>query len=205
MIVIKKSKHNVNEDDIQNGNGGTNASQEVQQQKQTGNSKSVQINNQIVDLMNKKLARKTQYQQDVKGIEDQLIQLAKQKADLGEDVDINMIESTRLSYNFWKKLYESTDGRNRTDEMYVIIKLSFAQIAELSYMPNNTWCMTMAKRVIEYLNKDYKKPEDFIDFVNKYINSSQISLSMREKSAFIVNFQNNIKSNAMFGYTLEEK
>ena len=197
MVVLKKKK--VNEDDVQNNNNN----QEGQQK--PADSTTVKQDNQIVTLLKQKADKKTEYQNSVRNIENQILQIEMEKAEKGGEIDTNVIESTRLSYSFWKRLYESTDGRNRTDEMYMIISMSFSQIDNLSYQPTTTWCMTFAKRVVEYLNKDYKDPATFIDFIEKYINSSQISLAMREKSAFISNFEDNIRNSRMFGYTLEEK
>ena len=197
MVVLKKKK--VTEDDVQNNNNN----QEGQQK--PADSTTVKQDNQIVTLLKQKADKKTEYQNSVRNIENQILQIEMEKAEKGGEIDTNVIESTRLSYSFWKRLYESTDGRNRTDEMYMIISMSFSQIDNLSYQPTTTWCMTFAKRVVEYLNKDYKDPATFIDFIEKYINSSQISLAMREKSAFISNFEDNIRNSRMFGYTLEEK
>jgi hypothetical protein len=199
MVVIKKKK--VNEDDVQNNN----SNQENQQK--PADQTTVNQDNQIVNLLKQKADKKTEYQNSVRNIENQILQIEKEKAEKGGEIDTDVIESTRLSYSFWKKLYESTDGRNRTDEMYMIISMSFSQIDDLSYQPTTTWCKTFAKRVVEYLNKDYSGFDAFVDFIEKCINSGQISLSMREKSAFISNFEYNIRNSRIlekFGYTLEE-
>lgn len=218
MIIIKKPKNKVNEDDIQNADGGSNANQEVDVQKQQAeNQRSIQVNRQIVELMNKKLNKKTQYQnttstyqQEVRDIETQLVQLAKQKADLGEDVDINMVESVKLSRKFWKKLYEATSGNSRTEDLYVIIRLSFSQIENLSFTPSDTWCKTKARNITTYIysnfddinSKTYHDTDAFLDFVEKSINDGFVSLSMRERDAFMRNFEDNLSKSPMLGYII---
>ena len=59
------------------------------------------------DLANKKLAKKTAYQQNVKNIEQQMILINKTIAENGGDVDVKCVdESLKAKIRFSKKLYE---------------------------------------------------------------------------------------------------
>ena len=207
MKVIKRKKRTINEDDIQDVNNTTDTSQEVQQATQN-QAKSKTINDQIVNLMNQKLQRKTQYQNDIKNIETQIVQLEKQKADLGEDVDTNIIESYNkaMKISFWRKLCEA--AINRTDEMFALIKISFYSIDNLSYTPDDTWCKTFARRIVEHINdvagQDLNR-DDMVDFITNYVNAGRISLSSREKTEFINNLVENLEKSPMFNYTIKDK
>ena len=202
MKVIKRKKRTINEDDVQtnNNNNTTDTSQEVKTNvQQENNLKSV--NDNIVQLLKQKHDLKNQYYTAVKPIEAQLIQYAKQQADLGENVDINLIESysKAMKISFWRKLCEATI--NRTDEMLSLIKISFYQVDNLSYTPDDTWCKTLARRIIEYINDTPEQElnrDTMIDFITDRVNAGRISLSSREKTEFINKLIENLESSPLF-------
>ena len=76
-------------DDIQNGNGETNASQDTnttntdnQEQPQEKNTDTTELDSQVVQLMNRKTALKNQYAADLKVFNDQIVLIQKQKSGL---------------------------------------------------------------------------------------------------------------------------
>ena len=76
-------------DDIQNGNGETNASQDTnttntdnQEQQQEKNTDTTELDSQVVQLMNRKTALKNQYAADLKVFNDQIVLIQKQKSGL---------------------------------------------------------------------------------------------------------------------------
>lgn len=183
-------------DNNSNGNGAQEVSTQTQQ-------KSVQVNTQIAELLNKKMMLRTQYHNDVKNIDSQIVQLQKQKAELGEDVDIDCIEEKwNPDLRFGRKLFEAVT--NRTDEMFGAIKIAFESIDNLSVRPTDTRCRTFAKNIISYLNKVswYGKDHtsDFSDYVRNMLNKSQVSLSNDEKKAFVDKLVGILKDNALFSW-----
>ena len=137
MYKIRYKKKKVNEDDAQQPQ---DTAQEVNPQQDEANKKEAEnINAQIAELVNKKLQRKTQYQNDIKNIDNQIVAMQKKVADLGEEIDPNIIETESVHtplYRFGRNLFESVT--NRTDEMFAIISLAFDDIESLSYRPSDT-------------------------------------------------------------------
>lgn len=195
MIVVKKYKK-VNEEEPVNT---TNVSQDVSSQTQ---SKAIQLNTQIAELLNKKMTLKTQYQNDVRNIEAQIIQLQKQKADIGENVDVNCLDENKVELRFSRKLYEAVT--NKTDEMFAAITIAFDNVDNISIKPHSTRCRTFAKNIISYLNKvnwyGTEHTTEFIDYVRNMLNNSQVSLSNTEKETFIDKLTETLKSNPIFGW-----
>lgn len=170
-------------------------------QAQTNKAKLIQINISLNDLANKKLTKKTTYQQNVKTIEQQMVNINKTIAENGGDVDVKCIdESVKGKMRFSKKLYEAV--LNRTDEMYAEICMAFDNIENLSYRPDNTKCRTFAKNIIAYLNKlgweSSGHENEFKTFLFNLINASHISLAQSEKEKFVNNLINSMKGNTLF-------
>ena len=203
MYKIRYKKKKVNEDDAQQPQ---DTAQEVNPQQDEANKKEAEnINAQIAELVNKKLQRKTQYQNDIKNIDNQIVAMQKKVADLGEEIDPNIIETESVHtplYRFGRNLFESVT--NRTDEMFAIISLAFDDIESLSYRPSDTRCRTFAKNIIAFLNRNIWKTDDhgeeFNDFMRNLLNASHVSLSTREKEAFIEKLSDSMKDNAMFNW-----
>lgn len=204
MRVVRHYKNTAvkEADEIQNGSG-TGTSNELKSPNPQNQQRSINIKTQIVELVNQRLQRKTQYQQDIKNIESRIVSLQKQLADLDEDIDPSIIEESFKSKSFSKKLFESVT--NRTDEMYVMLRTSFDQIEDLSYTPEDVRLQRFAKTIIGYINKssfqnENNKADDFEDFVMAMINNSHVSLTKKEIQTFIDNFTNNLKENTMFSW-----
>ena len=205
MKVIRHYKKTVSEaDEIQTGNGnGTSDGLKSPNQNPQNAQKVTAINGQIAELLNQRLQKKTQYQQDIKAIEDKIVQLQKQLADLGENVDASVIEESFKTPKFRKKLYESVT--NRTDEMYVSLKLAFDTVEDLSYTPEDSKLKRFAKTIIGYINRsDFKdnenKSESFDDYVMTMVNNSHMSLTKKELKSFIENLNNVLRENVMFSW-----
>lgn len=174
---------------------------QTDEQAQANKAKLIQINITLNDLANKKLTKKTTYQQNIKNIEQQMIIINKTIAENGGDVDVKCIdESYRRNIRFSKKLYEAV--LNRTDEMYAEICMAFDSIDNLSYRPDDTKCRTYAKNIIAYLNKlgwESGGHEDEVKtFLFNLINASHISLGRSEKEKFVNNLINLMKNSTLF-------
>lgn len=199
-IIRHKKKVNEDGEQTQQTNSNGNAAQDVSMQTKQ---KSVQINTQIAELLNKKMILRTQYNNDVKNLDSQIVQLQKQKAELGENVDVNCIEGCcGTDLRFGKKLFEAVI--NRTDEMYGAIKIAFDNTENISIMPTDTRCRTFAKNIISYLNKvnwyGNDHTSDFSDYVRNMLNKSQVSLSNDEKKTFVEKLVEILKDNTLFSW-----
>jgi hypothetical protein len=178
---------------------------QTDEQSQANKAKLIQINIALNDLANKKLAKKTTYQQNIKDIEQRMVSIDKTIAENGGDSDVKFVdESQKAKIRFSKKLYEAV--LNRTDEMYAEICLAFDSIDNLSYRPENTKCRTFAKNIIAYLNKlgweSGEHENEFKTFLFNLINSSHISLSQSEKEKFVNNLIGLMKENTLFMWLL---
>ena len=202
-FVRYQRKRSIKEaDEIQNGSG-TGASDELKKPDVQKETKASMINGQISELLNQRLQRKTQYQNDVKVIEQKIVALSKQLADLGENIDTNVIEESFRAVRFSKKLYESST--NRTDEMYLELRQAFDDIDDLSYTPEDAKLKRFAKTIIGYINhsnfkNDNDKATSFEDYVMLMVNNSHLSLTKKELKMFITNLVNNLKENTMFSW-----
>ena len=174
---------------------------QTDEQAQANKSKLIQTNIALNDLANKKLVKKTAYQQNVKNIEQQMILINKTIAENGGDVDVKCVdEFLKAKIRFSKKLYEAV--LNRTDEMYAEICMAFDNIDNLSYLPDNTKCRTFAKNIIAYLNKlgweSGGHEDEFKTFLFNVLNASHISLAQSEKEKFVNNLIGLMKENKLF-------
>ena len=180
-----------------------NVPAENNEQAAANRAKMIQINMQLIDLANKKLQRKNQYNNDVKGVDQQLVLINKEIAEAGGDVNINIIaEGEIVRKRFGKKLFEAVI--NRTDEMYAAIKMAFDKIENLSYSPDNTQCKTFAKNIVAYLNKigweSGENEKNFKTFLYGLLNASHISFGNAEKDKFVNNLVDIMKANTLFSW-----
>lgn len=203
MIVVKyndtKEVKLQEADDIQNGDATSGAADDVQSAQKSD--KVTSINNQITQLLANRLQKKNTYHEDIKTIENQILQLQKQKATLGEDVDTTWIEEG-VSRRFSKALFEGV--LNRTQDMTVAVASAFE---DLSYQPDKTKCATFARNIIAFINTMEDKDQtenDFVEFVESYLNKSHISLSKSEKEKFISNLIENMKTYPHFMWIFQE-
>lgn len=201
MKVIRHYKRHISEaDEIQNGTG-TGTSNELKNPQDA--QKVSALNNQIAELVNQKLQKKNQYQQEIKSIEDKIVQIQKQLADLGEDVDPTLIDESVKTPRFSKLLFESVT--NRTDKMYVALKTSFDNIEDLSYTPEDTKLRRFAKTIIGYINRgsfqnETDKSENFKSYVMTMLNNSHMSMTKKELQMFIDSLTNTLRENVMFSW-----
>ena len=196
IVLLQKQKTELDSEPTQND-----------EQAAAQRAKIIGINKNIIELVNRKLARKTTYQNDVRNIEQNLVGLYKQQADNGGEVDPKCVdESVRSKYRFSRKQYEAVI--NRTEEMYGVICMSFDQIDGLSYRPDATKCKTYAKNMIAFLNRMDAIDDEgdaFSDFVYGMLNNSHVSLSNTEKERFVNNLINNMKENPMFSWVFKNE
>ena len=176
---------------------------ENDEQAQTNKAKSIQMSVQLVDLANKKLTRKTTYNNDIKAIEQQMVAINQDLAQLGGNIDIKCIdESEKARIRFGRKLFEAV--MNRTDEMYAAIKMAFDSIENLSYTPSDTQCRTFAKNTIAYLNRigweSGENQKNFEVFMYGLLNASHLSFGNNEKKMFVENLVSIMKDNTLFSW-----
>lgn len=200
MKYYKKGK--VSEaDEIQNGKGTGIANEvrpEVQQKLST-------LNSQLSELINQRLQRKNQYLQDLKNIDNKIVMIQKQIADLGGSVNPSLIDESK-SDRFSKALFESVT--NRTDEMYAMLKMSFDD-ANLSYTPSDVRLKKFAKNIVAFINKSvFKESEDKEEMLDEYINgmlvNSHVSLSNNERGTFVKKFMESLGTNMVFKWIFEK-
>lgn len=196
MAIIVKYKKRVNEDD----------SPSSSQQSESPNAARIsEINSKIVQEQNKILQAEKTYQNIKATCNNNIIQLNNEKAKLGASVDANSVKTESLRSDFKMGLFESTV--NKTDELFGIICLSFDSIDGLSYRPSDTRCRTIARDIINNIyrkeNKESMSEDVFKDYVYSRLNNSHVSLSKKERDAFMENLLNGLKESVLFSWIFE--
>ena len=163
-------------------------------------------NASIVSEYKKIRDAKSAYNDKMKQIEENRIQIADEIAKLGGDVPENLVESMKFSFS--KNLFESVVN-NRTADMCNIIVESFDDIPDLSYQPSAIRCKTYARLVIGYINSSNWNDkinhwDDLEIFIRKTLSKSTVSLSKKEFEKFINNFKIKIRNSVMFNWIFGE-
>ena len=196
MAIIVKYKKKVNEDDSPSSS---------QQSENPNDVRIREINSKIVQEQNKILQAEKTYQNIKATCNNNIIQLNNEKAKLGASVDANSVKTESLRSDFKMGLFESTV--NKTDELFGIICLSFDSIDGLSYRPSDTRCRTIARDIINNIyrkeNKESMSEDVFKDYVYSRLNNSHISLSKKERDAFMENLLNGLKESVLFSWIFE--
>ena len=196
MAIIVKYKKKVNEDDSLSSS---------QQSENPNDVRIREINSKIVQEQNKILQAEKTYQNIKATCNNNIIQLNNEKAKLGASVDANSVKTESLKSDFKMGLFESTV--NKTDELFGIICLSFDSIDGLSYRPSDTRCRTIARDIINNIyrkeNKESMSEDSFKDYVYSRLNNSHVSLSKKERDAFMENLLNGLKESVLFSWIFE--
>ena len=196
MAIIVKYKKKVNEDDSPSSS---------QQPENPNDARIREINSKIVQEQNKILQAEKTYQNIKSTCNNNIIQLNNEKAKLGASVDANSVKTESLRSDFKMGLFESTV--NKTDELFGIICLSFDSIDGLSYRPSDTRCRTIARDIINNIyrkeNKESMSEDAFKEYVYSRLNNSHISLSKKERDAFMENLLNGLKESVLFSWIFE--
>lgn len=196
MAIIVKYKKKVNEDDSPSSS---------QQPENPNDARIREINSKIVQEQNKILQAEKTYQNIKATCNNNIIQLNNEKAKLGASVDANSVKTESLKSDFKMGLFESTV--NKTDELFGIICLSFDSIDGLSYRPSDTRCRTIARDIINNIyrkeNKESMSEDAFKDYVYSRLNNSHVSLSRKERDAFMENLLNGLKESVLFSWIFE--
>ena len=196
MAIIVKYKKKVNEDDSPSSS---------QQPENPNDARIREINSKIVQEQNKILQAEKTYQNIKATCNNNIIQLNNEKAKLGASVDANSVKTESLKSDFKMGLFESTV--NKTDELFGIICLSFDSIDGLSYRPSDTRCRTIARDIINNIyrkeNKESMSEDVFKDYVSSRLNNSHVSLSKKERDAFMENLLNGLKESVLFSWIFE--
>ena len=196
MAIIVKYKKKVNEDDSPSSS---------QQPENPNDARIREINSKIVQEQNKIFQAEKTYQNIKATCNNNIIQLNNEKAKLGASVDANSVKTESLKSDFKMGLFESTV--NKTDELFGIICLSFDSIDGLSYRPSDTRCRTIARDIINNIyrkeNKESMSEDVFKDYVYSRLNNSHVSLSKKERDAFMENLLNGLKESVLFSWIFE--
>lgn len=196
MAIIVKYKKKVNEDDSPSSS---------QQPENPNDARIREINSKIVQEQNKILQAEKTYQNIKSTCNNNIIQLNNEKAKLGASVDANSVKTESLKSDFKMGLFESTV--NKTDELFGIICLSFDSIDGLSYRPSDTRCRTIARDIINNIyrkeNKESMSEDAFKEYVYSRLNNSHVSLSKKERDAFMENLLNGLKESVLFSWIFE--
>ena len=196
MAIIVKYKKKVNEDDSPSSS---------QQPENPNDARIREINSKIVQEQNKIFQAEKTYQNIKATCNNNIIQLNNEKAKLGASVDANSVKTESLRSDFKMGLFESTV--NKTDELFGIICLSFDSIDGLSYRPSDTRCRTIARDIINNIyrkeNKESMSEDAFKDYVYSRLNNSHVSLSKKERDAFMENLLNGLKESVLFSWIFE--
>lgn len=196
MAIIVKYKKKVNEDDSPSSS---------QQPENPNDARIREINSKIVQEQNKILQAEKTYQNIKATCNNNIIQLNNEKAKLGASVDANSVKTESLKSDFKMGLFESTV--NKTDELFGIICMSFDSIDGLSYRPSDTRCRTIARDIINNIyrkeNKESMSEDAFKDYVYSRLNNSHVSLSKKERDAFMENLLNGLKESVLFSWIFE--
>ena len=196
MAIIVKYKKKVNEDDSPSSS---------QQPENPNDARIREINSKIVQEQNKIFQAEKTYQNIKATCNNNIIQLNNEKAKLGASVDANSVKTESLKSDFKMGLFESTV--NKTDELFGIICLSFDSIDGLSYRPSDTRCRTIARDIINNIyrkeNKESMSEDAFKDYVSSRLNNSHVSLSKKERDAFMENLLNGLKESVLFSWIFE--
>lgn len=196
MAIIVKYKKKVNEDDSPSSS---------QQPENPNDARIREINSKIVQEQNKILQAEKTYQNIKATCNNNIIQLNNEKAKLGASVDANSVKTESLRSDFKMGLFESTV--NKTDELFGVICLSFDSIDGLSYRPSDTRCRTIARDIINNIyrkeNKESMSEDAFKDYVYSRLNNSHVSLSKKERDAFMENLLNGLKESVLFSWIFE--
>ena len=196
MAIIVKYKKKVNEDDSPSSS---------QQSENPNDVRIREINSKIVQEQNKILQAEKTYQNIKATCNNNIIQLNNEKAKLGASVDANSVKTESLKSDFKMGLFESTV--NKTDELFGIICLSFDSIDGLSYRPSDTRCRTIARDIINNIyrkeNKESMSEDAFKEYVYSRLNNSHVSLSKKERDAFMENLLNGLKESVLFSWIFE--
>lgn len=196
MAIIVKYKKKVNEDDSPSSS---------QQPENPNDARIREINSKIVQEQNKIFQAEKTYQNIKATCNNNIIQLNNEKAKLGASVDANSVKTESLRSDFKMGLFESTV--NKTDELFGIICLSFDSIDGLSYRPSDTRCRTIARDIINNIyrkeNKESMSEDAFKEYVYSRLNNSHVSLSRKERDAFMENLLNGLKESVLFSWIFE--
>ena len=113
-------------------------------------------------------------------------------------------ESVRVSTRFSKKLFEAVQ-LGKADELADAVAETFNQLPNISYYMDDKGCMTLAKRMLTFLNDQSWNDgenhwDEVADFLNTTLSKANISLSSREMNEFISKFAEVLSTRTMFSW-----
>ncbi len=202
-VFIRKKK--LTEDDAQ---------QQPQQQQTSQASSNASVAAQEIEKCNQDIIKcqnainiaEQRYQEEKKKQNSNILQLQQRIAELGgtpvEPATNN--ESAKVSFRFSKKLYEAVQT-GKTDELADAIAKTFESLPNLSYAMDAKGCLTLAKRLLAFLNEQSWNDgnshwDEVSEFLVNTLKKANISLSSRELGQFIGALGEELKRRTMFSW-----
>lgn len=203
-MYIRKPKK-LTEDDTQQ------QTQQTQQSQPSSNVSAVaqeieKCNQDILKCQNAINVAEQRYQEEKKKQNDNIVQLQQRIAELGgtaiEPATSN--ESAKAKFRFSKKLYEAVQT-GKTDELADAVATTFNSLPKLSYFMDAKGCITLAKRLLTFLNEQSWNDgnshwDEVSEFLVNTLSKANISLSSREMGQFIGALGNELKKRTMFSW-----
>ena len=205
MSVYLRKRRTLTEEDTQNQQ--TTNTQTTKITNNIGASQKVQeYNEEIVKCQNAINIAEQRYQEEKKKQNANILQLQQKIVQLsGTPVEVAVHnESTNVNFSLSKKLYESVQ-LGKTDELAAAVGETFNNLPELSYYMDEKGCVTLAKRMLTFLNdQSWNDGEnhwnEVSEFLTNTLSKANISLSSREMGEFISTFAEVLKTKSMFSW-----
>ena len=204
-IYLRRTKK-LTEDDAQNQPQQVNHEATSSTQASVAAQAVEKYNQDIIKCQNAINVAEQKYQEEKKRQNNNILQLQQKVAELGgtaiEPATKN--ESVRVSIRFSKKLFEAVQ-LGKADELADAVAETFNQLPNISYYMDEKGCMTLAKRMLTFLNdQSWNDGENHWDEVTEFLTNTltkaNISLSSREMRQFIDEFGNELKRRTMFSW-----
>lgn len=200
-VYIRKKKIKVNEDDAQQTT--STQQQQTTQQKVADANKIQQINNQILQINSQIQNAEQEFNNRVEQLKNQKLQLQKQLVDAGGSLKTD--ESFRPKYkNFSRNLYESLQ-MNKAEILAALIKNTFERLENMSYSLNETGCLRLARKMINFLNmqnwNDGRNHWDEVEeCVREFLSRGTVSFARREIDDFTKALAEDMKKDNTFAW-----
>ena len=204
-IYLRRTKK-LTEDDAQNQPQQVNHEATSSTQASAAAQAVEKYNQDIIKCQNAINVAEQKYQEEKKRQNNNILQLQQKVTELGgapiEPATKN--ESVRVSIRFSKKLFEAVQ-LGKADELADAVAETFNQLPNISYYMDDKGCMTLAKRMLTFLNDQSWNDgenhwDEVADFLNTTLSKANISLSSREMNEFISKFAEVLSTRTMFSW-----
>jgi hypothetical protein len=199
MSIYLRKSHKLSEEDV-NDNNNNQVDSSVQSNVSSAEGEKLKQDLAVINAKIAELDRK--YNSDKQPYLNQKSAIVNKLASMG--ISVNSNESANETFRFSKKLFEAVQS-GRTDELADSVKETFDSLPDLSYYMDEKGCLTLAKRLLAFLNdKTWNDGEnhwdEVVEFLNSTLSKANISLSTREMNQFISKFEEVLRSRTMFSW-----